>query len=482
MPHLQLESQRFGTIPLNDVFTTGKGVEARAGATGFGLPSVSVQWREGAGDGATFRSKRLLSRDIDVPIFVAGEDREGLKEAMRQLAMVLRDEVTLRFVEDDGTSWFVQAHRTGGGDFVYGKDTTGEDDLLTVLTFRAASPFWTFSEETTRKVENPTIGRGLLNGSLASMKVSNTDVIGDMKFDNLGDTDSYPVWKITGPGTNVQVIPEEGRGFSIPGQLLTDETITVDTETGRVTDQTGANRYAALAPAPRFWPIPPGRSGAVVSMDSPSPGGMGRTGASRKNHAPNPSFEVNVANVVPYNGWAGTDPVLARDTTKATGAGSASLKTTVPVGSTGYSNACFLVAGLTVGLTYTVSCDMQCQSSAPESPYLLIDQVVSRKLPIGGGWTRQSITFVARATTETIVLSLSDYRAATANAWSVWWDNFYVGLPGGYFDGDTPRVNNVREYEWDGTPDASTSHEYELGVLGISSIEVAYRPRKHMVI
>ena len=71
MPSLALENDT-DALDLDYVFKYGRGIQALSGATGFGLPPVSIRWLEGAGDGALYRGRRVLPRDIDLPLLVVG--------------------------------------------------------------------------------------------------------------------------------------------------------------------------------------------------------------------------------------------------------------------------------------------------------------------------------------------------------------------------------------------------------------------------
>jgi hypothetical protein len=42
--------------------------------------------------------------------------------------------------------WSTTVVHTGGGDYNYGKDTTGETDLFTTITVRAGDPYFTCRE------------------------------------------------------------------------------------------------------------------------------------------------------------------------------------------------------------------------------------------------------------------------------------------------------------------------------------------------
>ncbi len=266
MAKLRLESS-LDILDLNQIHETGLGVQALSGVTGLGLPPVSVQWLEGAGDGATYRGKRVLTRDIDIPFDILGRDRDHLKALLSRFSKILAGECTLVVEEDNGATWTTKVHRVGGGDFAYGPDTIGERDLQTVVTFRAGDPYFTSTETTTASLAAEGAGRGLLD-SLASMPVSASQAIGDMVLNNTGDAHAYPLWQVYGPGDTFQAVSPTGETLRWEGSLLDGESLTLDTRTGQVTDQLGANRYADLAPAPRFFSIAPGMTTVAVSLQN----------------------------------------------------------------------------------------------------------------------------------------------------------------------------------------------------------------------
>ena len=262
---LQLESTT-DTLNLDDILHRGAGVQVLSGVTGLGLPDVSVQWLEGAGDGAMFRGRRVLPRDIDLPLYLQAADREALKALLSRLALMLAGECVLRLVEADGTDWSTRVHRVGGGAYVYGSDTIGDTDIQLVITLRAGDPFFTSSRPSSQRISNSGAGRGLLNG-LAQLRVASSQAIGTILLENLGDAPAYPVWDVVGPGRDFRAVSATGVGFHWAGSLAAGETLRVDTQRGTVTDHTGASRYADLAAAPRLWTIPPGTTQAVASLE-----------------------------------------------------------------------------------------------------------------------------------------------------------------------------------------------------------------------
>ncbi|MEU8133233.1 phage tail family protein [Streptodolium elevatio] len=265
MPKLLLASET-DVLDLSEIETKGLGFQAKAGVTGFGLPPVSVQWLEGAGDGASFRRRRVLPRDIDIPIEILARDRPHLQALTSRLALALAGRCTLILLDDDSTRWETEVHRVGGGEVVYGYDTTGERELDTVITLRAGDPYWTAAESQIRSVASATATTSWLS-SMATLPVAPSQAIGDIQLSNTGDAVAYPIWEIVGPGSNFEAISPDGERLAWGGILGADERLTIDTRKGTVVDHLGANRYAELDTAPRFWTVKPGLSTATAQLE-----------------------------------------------------------------------------------------------------------------------------------------------------------------------------------------------------------------------
>lgn len=261
---LRLENS-LDILSLNGIAETGTGIQVVSGLIGLGLPPVSVQWLEGAGDGATYRGKRVLPRDFDLPLDILGHDRDDLKRLLKRLTLMLANGCTLRVIEDNGTTWSTDVQRIGGGNYAYGTDTIGEKDLQMVLTLRAGDPYFTSSATTSQSIGGDTTTPGFLSG-LTSMQVASSQAIGDILLENTGDASAWPVWEVRGPGNNFRAISPSGAVLHWTGTLLTGETLIIDALRGSVVDGLGANRYADLAAAPRFWSIPPGITSAEASL------------------------------------------------------------------------------------------------------------------------------------------------------------------------------------------------------------------------
>lgn len=276
-PRLTLEGGGL-TLSLDDYLDpalTG-GITALEGLAGFGLPGTSVQWFEGAGDGATYRGARLQPRQIPLPLTVSGRDRLEVRARLSELATVLSPEAapaTLRFTEPDGTAWTTPVVRVSGGDFVWGTGTDGETFVrLTDLVLRSGAPYWTREDASVQIVRPAGAGRGLLKGNtpLTALRLASGQVIGDVLIENPGDAPAYPVVTIHGPATSFSSTSPLGESLSWAGVLLDGQKRVFDHGAGTVVDGSGVNRYAELGTAPRFWAIAPGVRTISVALQGSS--------------------------------------------------------------------------------------------------------------------------------------------------------------------------------------------------------------------
>jgi hypothetical protein len=256
--------------------TSGQhGVKIGLAVRGTGLPNVSTQWFEGAGDGATFRGGRFLSRVIDLPVTITGSNREQIRQRMSNLGNIFSlssGSVRLAF-ELDGDKWFTDVYRTGGGDWLWSEDTDGKTFVKTVLTVQAGNPFWIHDDEDSRVVTLSGFGRGLIktpDPRLTMLKVSTNAGFGTVTFQNQGDVPAYPRWIIGAPFNGFSLISQSGETLTWTG-AKTEGFIEVNSELGTVVDENGVNQYGGLNSVPRFWALPQGDSIAqVIAEDATS--------------------------------------------------------------------------------------------------------------------------------------------------------------------------------------------------------------------
>lgn len=237
------------------------------GFTGFGIPATQVRIAESAGDGGTWRHTKRGVRDIDLPITILGDDRADVQTKMRRLARLTQDALgatILKAAYSDGTSLTIGLHYVGGAEGQW-----GEDEGMTwnkwVMSFQAPVPFWVSEQAQDFVIRSGGSGRGLLP-QLTKLKVASTQALGEISVTNDGDVASYPLWRIDGPINNFTAT-DGTLTFTFASLVEEGETIFVDTETNRVYDQTGANRYSILGSAPKLFPFQPGSSTITVGGD-----------------------------------------------------------------------------------------------------------------------------------------------------------------------------------------------------------------------
>jgi hypothetical protein len=229
------------------------------------IPATQVRIDPSAGNGGVWRNSKRGVRDVDLPITVLGSDRADVESKLRRLARLTQDAlgVTVLAAEySDDTSLTLGLHFVGGAEVgAWGSDT-GSTWCKWVMSFQAPTPFWESTTRQTFSVSSGNTGRGLLP-ELARLKVSSSQALGTVSITNSGDVAAYPVWSITGPITDLSITSGSlSFGFNTP--LTSGQTITIDTETGLVTNDAGANSYSILNAAPKLFAIQPGTSTITV--------------------------------------------------------------------------------------------------------------------------------------------------------------------------------------------------------------------------
>lgn len=229
-----------------------------SGLTGFGIPATSVRIDESAGNGGTWRHTKRGIRDVDLPLIVFGSDRDNVEQKLRRLARLLQDSSgPTRIVAsyDNGDELFLEAHYVGGAETQFGEDA-GLTFCRWVVQMQAPQPFWESANSQSFTISGGNTGRGLLP-QLTKLKVSSSQALGTVQVSSSADVEVFPVWTIRGPISNL-VVSNGVQSFGFNATLNAGESVTIDTETGLVTGDNGANRYSILSPAPKLFSFPAG--------------------------------------------------------------------------------------------------------------------------------------------------------------------------------------------------------------------------------
>lgn len=234
------------------------------GLTGFGIPATVVRIEDSAGDGGVWRFSKRGVRELDLPIVILGTDRADVQTKLRRLARLLQDRRGATKVKasfSDGSSVYLFAHYVGGAETQYGEDAGGTY-CRWVVSMRAPKPFWQTGEDTTFSIGSVPTGRGLLP-QLTKLKLTSSETLGTVTVNNEGDVETYPVWTLRGALDYVE-ITDGSNTFRYNAPIPAGTTITINTEAGTVVDDSGANKYANMATAPKFFTLQPGTSTITV--------------------------------------------------------------------------------------------------------------------------------------------------------------------------------------------------------------------------
>lgn len=235
------------------------------GVTGFGIPATNVRIDPSAGPGGVWRFTKRGVRDLDLPIVVLGTDRVDVETKLRRLARLLQDnDGATKIVANysDGSSVFLEAHYVGGAETQFGSDATNFF-CRWVIQMQAPQPYWATVTSQSFTVGSGSTGRGLLP-QLTKLKVSSSQALGVVNVNNPGDVPTYPVWTLRGP-MDYATVTDGTQTFTYNAAIAAGETITINTESGEVTDNLGANKYANMGAAPKLFPLAPGLTSLNIS-------------------------------------------------------------------------------------------------------------------------------------------------------------------------------------------------------------------------
>jgi hypothetical protein len=235
------------------------------GFMGFNIPAAEVRIENSAGDGGVFRHAKRGVRNLDIPITVVGTDRADVQTKLRRIGKLTQNvfgPLTLRASYTDGTSLDLKTYYTGGAEGQWGT-SAGMTYATWTLSLKAPQPYWQSTTVEQFTVTSGATGRGLLP-SLTKLKVASSQALGAILINNTGDVPMFPTYRVLGPIGGLVVRSDTGQEFSFNADVAAGEIININTETGQVTDETGANRYPILNPAPKLFRIPVGESTVVI--------------------------------------------------------------------------------------------------------------------------------------------------------------------------------------------------------------------------
>lgn len=224
--------------------------------------------------GTRLRTIVTKARQFDVTLVVAKTGADVLADFMDQM-LVWFDPAAgdgrVRITQPSGRQREIAARYADGLGLDEKPGAHGAAWQRAVLTFKATDPYWrdvvdtqffyNWLPDTTEFFDAPFLPLNLSNPYRTSITTLSND----------GQLDAWPVWQITGPGSNPSIRNlTTGQSLVLAANLADSQVITIDTQPGRktVVDQGQANYFPNLSVTSTLWPLVKGTNVVQIEMNN----------------------------------------------------------------------------------------------------------------------------------------------------------------------------------------------------------------------
>ena len=257
-------------VDVDNVATT---LDALRGSGGWLMPPFEIVESVTPISGVATEYVSMKSRDIDIPIRMVYTTRAALVSAWRTLGAALnplRGTGKIRFTHADGTKRELYCKYRGG---LPGADAIEALNWIkATLSFRAADPYW--------YATSPVVGTYTAS-TLATffpffpLRITSSTIFATTSVTNAGDAETWPVWTITGPGTNPNLRNlTTGKNLSMTLTLLAGEVLTIDTRPGYKTIvlAPSTNKFSTISSSSSLWSLAKGVNSIQIEMSGSTAG------------------------------------------------------------------------------------------------------------------------------------------------------------------------------------------------------------------
>ncbi|HLH22439.1 MAG TPA: hypothetical protein VK066_07935 [Chloroflexota bacterium] len=230
--------------------------------------------------GARLRQVQVGVREVDLPLLLRGADATALRALYRTLLHTFdpqRGDGKLRVQGPDGGVRELTCRYHSGleGAEVLDKDAGGTSWRKVVLVLRAWDPYWYATAPT--RVDFAVGSAATPFFPFFPLRLSASTVLGDAAVSNPGDVEAWPIWTITGPGSNLVLTNvTTGAALTLVTTLGASDVVTIDTRPGQktVSGADGSNLFGTLNAASHFWALPRGSSSVRVELSGATGGSL----------------------------------------------------------------------------------------------------------------------------------------------------------------------------------------------------------------
>jgi hypothetical protein len=219
-------------------------------------------------DGDNVRFVLAQARALEVHLLVKGSnstDYETVRTALQNAMNPKRGDGYFRCQRADGTvlrDIFCRYVSGFEGEESWGVASSVHQEYL--LAFAAHDPYFYDTQAT-----NLTFTSGAPTNffSITPVLLTGGTIGSGFSVANNGDVEAYPVWQITGPGTNpVLTNTTTGKAITATITLTGGQVLTIDTGAKTVKREDGSNQFSTLSFASVLWTLATGTNSITLSM------------------------------------------------------------------------------------------------------------------------------------------------------------------------------------------------------------------------
>jgi len=238
-------------------------------------PNVTVRWQslQGASvpefraitervplkDGSQLKYIDVEETEIDLTLIIQGTDEADLWNRINLLSNQFnprRGAGRLRVTTPSSITREIECYPISG--FKLNESTLQPTTVDIELTLLATNPYW---RSTTENVEVFALDNPPNWFPIFPLQLGGDAIVSVFTLDNFGHVPVYPMWKITGPGSNPKITNQETGEYidlSNNGGITLDsgQFITIDTEQKTITLNDGTNLMSRLDWGSSFFTIP----------------------------------------------------------------------------------------------------------------------------------------------------------------------------------------------------------------------------------
>lgn len=221
--------------------------------------------------GARLRQVKTLSRAVEVPIIIRASSESIFATARRALRYAMnpnRGAGTLQIAAADGSTRQMTCYCESGFEGDESEQYRGPGFAMLPLSFRALDPYW-YDAQSTLLTYTAGGATTFFQTPFLPVHLSASGISNSFTVYNSGDVSCWPIWTITGPGTNPTLSNNTtGKSIAMTVTLTAGQTITIDTRPGykTVLREDGTAHYAYLSFTSSLWPLVTGTNGVSLSM------------------------------------------------------------------------------------------------------------------------------------------------------------------------------------------------------------------------